>query len=138
MLCSVYGNERFSQPWWFGAGRASSAGGFLVEHDGLSQVEAARLVGVQRQAVNIWVRRYRAAGEDGLLDGRRVSPRRGKGLLSDAQCRQVRDWITDRTPDQLKLPFALWTARAVLELIEQRFGIRLGLSTMQLYLQRWV
>ena len=110
---------------------------FLVEHDGLSQVEAARLVGVQRQAVNIWVRRYRAAGEDGLLDGRRVSPRRGKGLLSDAQCRQVRDWITDRTPDQLKLSFALWTARAVLELIEQRFGIRLGLSTMQLYLQRW-
>jgi hypothetical protein len=68
---------------------------------------------------------------------RRVSPRRGKGLLSEAEARQVRGWITDKTPDQLKLPWALWTSRAVRELIELRFGKRLGLSTVQLYLQRW-
>jgi transposase len=37
----------------------------------------------------------------------------------------------------LKLPFALWTTRVVRDLIEQRFGKRLGLSTMHLYLQRW-
>ena len=46
---------------------------FLLEHDGLSQGKAARLIGVERQAVNIWVRRYRTAGEDGLLDGRQFS-----------------------------------------------------------------
>ena len=40
------------------------------------------MVGVQRQTVNIWLQRYRAQGEDGVLDGRRVSPRRGKGLLT--------------------------------------------------------
>jgi len=37
----------------------------------------------------------------------------------------------------LKLPFALWTTRLVRDLIEQRFGKRLGLPTMHLYLQRW-
>ena len=46
-------------------------------------------------------------------------------------------WIAEKTPDQLKLPFALWTSRAVRELIERRFGQRLGLSTVQLYLKRW-
>lgn len=110
---------------------------WLVEHEGLGQGEVARLVGVQRQTVNLWVKRRRERGEDGVLDGRRVSPRRGKGLLTAAQCRQVRGWIVDKSPEQLKLPFALWTARAVLELIEQRLGIRLGLSTVQLYLERW-
>jgi transposase len=40
-------------------------------------------------------------------------------------------------PDQLKLPFALWTSRAVRDLIALRFGKTLGLSTVQLYLKRW-
>ena len=110
---------------------------FLIEHEGMSQAAAARAVGVHRQTVNVWCRRYRERGEEGVLDGRRVSPRRGKGLLTGDEARQVRGWIADGTPDQLELPFALWTSRAVRELTERRFGKRLGLSTVQLYLRRW-
>lgn len=110
---------------------------FLIEREGMSQAQAALAVGVHRQTVNIWLKRYRAQGENGVLDGRRVSPRRGKGLLTEAEARQVRDWIAEETPDHLQLPFALWTSRAVRELIARRFGKRLGLSTVRLYLQRW-
>jgi transposase len=110
---------------------------FLIERQGLTQSEAAAAVGVQRQTVNIWLRRYRARGEVGVLDGRRVSPRRGKGLLTGEEAVQVRRWIADKTPDQLKLPFALWTSRAVRDLITLRFQKTLGLSTVQLYLRRW-
>jgi transposase len=108
----------------------------LIEQ-GMSQTEAARVVGVQRQTVNIWHKRYRERGEESVFDGRRVSPRRGKGVLTAEEAQKVQRWIADKMPDQLKLPFALWTARAVLELIERRFGKRLGLSTVQLYLERW-
>jgi transposase len=110
---------------------------FLIEHEGMTQAQAARAVGVHRQTVNIWQRRYRERGEDGLLDGRRVSPGRGQGALSAEEARQVRGWIAEGTPDRLELPFALWTSRAVRELIERRLAKRLGLSTVQLYLQRW-
>jgi transposase len=109
----------------------------LIEQQGLSQAQAAEVVGVRRQTVNIWLKRYRAQGEEGVLDGRRVSPRRGKGLLTADEAGKVRGWIADKTPDQLKLPFALWTSRAVRDLIALRFGKQLGLSTVQLYLQRW-
>src|SRR5437764_6157871 len=85
---------------------------FLIEREGMTQAEAARAVGAQRQTVNIWHKRYRERGEDGLLDGRRVSPRRGKGLLTAAEAEEVRGWIADGTPDRLGLPFALWTSRA--------------------------
>jgi len=110
---------------------------FLVECEGMTQGQAAVAVGVHRQTVNIWLRRYRERGEDGVLDGRRVSPRRGKGLLSAEEAGKVRGWIAAGTPDVLGLPFALWTGRAVRELVERRFGKRLGLSTVRLYLQRW-
>jgi transposase len=109
----------------------------LIEQHGMSQAEAALAVGVHRQTVNVWLKRYRAQGEDGVLDGRRVSPRRGKGLLTADEAGKIQCWIADKTPDQLKLPFALWTSRAVRDLIGLRFAKRLGLSTVQLYLQRW-
>jgi transposase len=110
---------------------------YLVERAGMTQAAAAQVVGVHRQTVNIWLQRYREKGEAGVLDGRRVSPRRGKGHLSTEEARQIQTWIVEHTPDQLELPFGLWTSRAVRELIEQRLAKRLGLSTMQLYLQRW-
>jgi transposase len=103
----------------------------------MTQAEAALAVGVHRQTVNIWLKRYREQGEDGLLDGRRVSPRRGQGRVTEDEARQVRDRIAEGTPDRLELPFALWTSRAVRELIQRRSGKRLGLSTVQLYLRRW-
>src|SRR5215212_12012330 len=110
---------------------------FLIEHEGMTQAQAARAVGVHRQTVNVWQRRYRERGEDGLLDGRRVSPRRGRGRLTGDEARQVRGWIAEGTPDRLELPFALWTSRAVRELIARRLEKRLGLSTVPLYLRRW-
>jgi transposase len=110
---------------------------FLIERQGLSQGQAAQMVGVHRQTVNIWLKRYRRQGEDGVLDGRRVSPRRGKGILSAEEAAQIRRWIVEGTPDGLGLPFALWTSRAVRELIARRLGKRLGPTAVQLYLQRW-
>jgi transposase len=110
---------------------------FLIEHEGMTQAQAALAVGVHRQTVNVWLKRYRERGEEGVLDGRRVSPRRGKGRLTEEEAGKVRGWIADGTPDRLGLPFALWTSRAVRELTELRFGKRLGLSTVQLYLRRW-
>ena len=109
---------------------------FLIERQGLSQGQAAQLVGVHRQTVNTWVKRHREQGEDGVLDGRRVSPRRGKGVLSADEASQVRAWIVGQPPDELELPFGLWTSRAVRELIERRLGKRLGLTAVQLYLHR--
>src|SRR5690348_6274122 len=110
---------------------------FLIEREGMTQGQAALAVGVHRQTVNVWHKRYRERGEAGLLDGRRVSPRRDKGLLTAEEVGKVRGWIAEGTPDRLELPWALWTSRAVRELIERRFGKRLGLSTVQLYLKRW-
>ena len=110
---------------------------YVVLHEGKTQTEAAKLAGVHRQVVNRWIRWLRGEGPAGLQDGRRVSSRKGSGILTASEARRVQRWIRDRMPDQMKLPFALWTAQAVRELIHRKFGKTLGLSTMQLYLKRW-
>jgi transposase len=45
--------------------------------------------------------------------------------------------ITDRCPDQLKLPFVLWTREAVGELLARRFGVRVSVWTVGRYLRHW-
>jgi hypothetical protein len=48
----------------------------------------------------------------------------------------VKKAITDKTPDQLKFPFALWTCRAVQQLITQLFSIEMPIQTLGEYLPR--
>jgi transposase len=110
---------------------------FLVRVVHKSQAEAAEAVGVSRQTVNQWIKRHTKAGERGLLDGRRISARKGKGKLTAVEAVRVQLWIRDKCPDQLKLPYVLWTAGIVQELIRRRMGKHLALSTVQLYLKRW-
>ena len=110
---------------------------FLVLQLHKTQAEAAEAVGVSRQIVNQWMRHHACEGEKALLDRRLNTHRRGKGRLTDAEARRVQGWIKDKCPEQLKLPYALWTAGVVRELIHRRLGKHLGLSTVQLYLLKW-
>lgn len=45
--------------------------------------------------------------------------------------------ISDRCPDQLKLPFALWTREAVVQLIAERFDVDVSVWTAGRYLKKW-
>jgi transposase len=45
--------------------------------------------------------------------------------------------ISDRCPDQLKLPFALWTRDAVGELLAKRFGVHVSVWTVGRLLRKW-
>src|SRR5919202_4660132 len=76
----------------------------LVHEVGKSQGEAAEAVGVSREVVNRWMRRYARSGEAGLLDGRRLfSPHRA-GLLSPAEARRVPGRVPTKSPGEMGLP----------------------------------
>jgi transposase len=50
--------------------------------------------------------------------------------LSPAQERRVFRWINGRDPRQYGLDFGLWTRMVVVELIEKKFGVHLGVSAV--------
>ena len=104
---------------------------------GMTQQQVADSLGVSRPNVARWWGLYRRGGWNALRvkrRGRRVGQQR---RLSVEQERATRRCIQDKTPDQLKMPFALWTRRAVAELIETKHGITLPIRTMGEYLKRW-
>jgi len=103
--------------------------------EGKTQVEVARLFGVTRQSVAKWVQTHDAGGATALKPKRRGRPRGGS--LEPWQAAQIVRTIADRVPEQLKLPYFLWTREAVQELIEIRTGRKLSVWTVGRYLARW-
>jgi hypothetical protein len=57
--------------------------------------------------------------------------------LTSEQEKKIQQLIRDRTPDQLKLVYALWTRQAVSELTEAVYGVRLTVRNTGKYLKRW-
>lgn len=104
---------------------------------GMTQAQTAGIFGVSRYSVFKWLAAYREGGEDALA-GHRRGRRTGQGAaLTVGEAARVVGWIQGRCPEQLRLPFALWTREAVQELIEERLGTRLALTTVGKYLRRW-
>jgi transposase len=102
---------------------------------GISQTEAAQVFGVSRGAVNGWVARWRAEGPRAL---RRRARGRPKGsTLAPQQAQAAVRLILTRCPDQLRLPFALWTREAVQQLLARRFGVQVSVWTVGRYLRAW-
>ncbi|WP_371822622.1 winged helix-turn-helix domain-containing protein [Methylococcus sp. EFPC2] len=61
-------------------------------------------------------------------NGRRLTPAHGSILQKD---------LVDKTPDQVKLHFALWSAQAVLAHIQACFGANLPVRSVRNYLKSW-
>jgi len=82
-------------------------------------------------------KRFAERGLAGLKSKAR-GPAPGHGsLLTAEQEAEVQALIRQQMPDDLGLPFALWSRAAVQALARQRFGVAVAVRTMGSYLARW-
>jgi transposase len=104
---------------------------------GLTYQAIAAQVGLSRTGVFDICQRFAAAGAKGLVSQPRGRKPDEQRLLDAAQEAEVRRLICRHTPDELDLPFALWSRAAVRELIRQHCGVVLAVRTVGKYLARW-
>jgi len=102
---------------------------------GKTRVECAGIFDVTRQTVDKWVNRYLQYGEQSLQAKPRGRPE--KSTLGPKQLGIVLGAIEDKCPDQLKLPFYLWTREAIQQFVARRFGIDRSLWTIGRWLTVW-
>jgi transposase len=108
-----------------------------LRHEHRTFAEIGAVLGVHWATVHGWWHRFERGGFEALAARRRGRRPGTQRRLTPAQERTVQRLIADKTPDQLRMPFALWTRVAIGELMRQRFGLRLPVRTIGHYLQRW-
>jgi len=92
-------------------------------HEGVPVEDVCRAMGVSRSAVFNWLALYRSGGWQALEASRRGGR---KPKLDAKSMRWVYETVTEKDPEQMKFPFALWTCSLVAEVIRRELGVRLS------------
>jgi len=107
-----------------------------LKQAGCKETQIELMTGMSRCRVNeIW-HDYQRSGKIPKPAKRGRKAESGM-LLMPEQEREIQRILIDKTPNQLKMNFMLWTRAAVCELIKQRYDIELSLRVMSNYLKRW-
>ena len=105
---------------------------FLI---GRSPTYISTHLGVSRQSVYNWIKRHATSGKRALKICKQGRP---KGTqLQPWQSAQVVNLIKNYCPDELSMPFFLWTRESVGQLIKNKFNISLSKWTVGRYLANW-
>ena len=108
-----------------------------LRKQGRANQDIAEIVGVSvSHTSRVW-QGWLHEGESALSKGQRGRRHGEKRSLTKPQESQLQRLLVDKTPDQLKLDFALWTREAVRLLIRQLFDVEMPIRTVGEYLQRW-
>jgi transposase len=103
----------------------------------LSQEQEHHYLGVHRNTVSDWWQQYQEFGEIALKQqerGRNVGEGR---TLSQEQEHRIQQLMQEHFPEDLEIDSALWTRRAVQQLIEQVCEVQMPICTVGEYLKRW-
>lgn len=109
----------------------------LRQQSGMNAAALAAMAGVHPGTVRKWLAWARNAGEGSLTEKPRGRPVGSCRLLTLAQELWVSDTVIGQNPQQQRLPFALWTRRAIRELLRQAFGLERSDRLVGKYLKRW-
>ncbi len=102
---------------------------------GMKHIDAVKIFQVSRSSTSKWINTFKAKGESAIK-----AKRRGRipvARLKGHQAATIVRIITDKCPEQVKLPFVLWTREAVQQLIAERYSLQLSIWTIGRYLHQW-
>jgi len=108
-----------------------------LKKSGRTYKEISEITCVHVSTIARWYKMYQRKGANAIRikkRGRRMGSCR---TLTLEQERQIQKTIYDKCPDQLKFPFALWTRKAVQQLIKRFWSIDMPVRTVGEYLKRW-
>src|SRR5881396_2929688 len=98
-----------------------------VVEDGEAPSEVMKSLGFCRTSIYRWLRTYEDQGMEALVERIAQGP---EPKLAEKQRQQVKRWILGKDPRQYGFEFGLWSRRIVQALIQEKFGIELGLTAV--------
>lgn len=95
--------------------------------DGESPEDVAKVLGINRRTIYRWIAAFNDGGQNALL----AKPIPGRpSVLSDEELLWLYRNIAEKTPQQFKLDFGLWTINLIRHLIEYHLGKKLSPATV--------
>jgi len=104
---------------------------------GLTYKAISEVIDVHHTTICGWYTAYKKEGAKGIRLKTRGRKHGEKRTLTPEQEKELQKIIEDKEPDQLKLPFALWTRKAIQQIVNKLYRIDMPIRTVGEYLKRW-
>lgn len=98
-----------------------------VREDGERPSAVMKPMGLCRTTIYRWLRAFDKGGLEAIRSSKSTGP---EPKLNEKQRQKVSKWIIGKDPRQYGFDFGLWTRRIVSELIDEKFGVTLGLTAV--------
>ena len=100
-----------------------------------SKAKLARMYQVTPNIIAKWIKNYEKSGRKSFTKDTRGAKRYQNTVLTKQQQNWLKKQLITKTPDQLQLPFSLWTRKLVGEVVFRKYGIKISISTTGKYLK---
>jgi transposase len=104
---------------------------------GFTEADVADLLGLSRETVSRWWCAYARGGLDTLPHERTGRPQGSGRTLTDQQANHLQQLLDTHSPEDLGIAAPLWSRRAVRDLIQKEYHVRMPVRTVGAYLHRW-
>ena len=104
---------------------------------GKTNGKIAEILDVSERHVRSVKKQYAEGGLAALKPKKRGRSVGEKRILTSGQEKEIQKIIVDKDPMQLKFKECMWTRKNISELIFRKYRIKMKLSTLGYYLQRW-
>lgn len=109
----------------------------LRQQSGMATSALAEIAGVHPGTILKWLSWAKKEGQGSLTEKPRGRPTGSCRKMTLVQEQWIRETVIGKNPKQMVLPFALWTRRAIRELVRQQFGLEMSDRLIGKYLKRW-
>lgn len=93
--------------------------------------------GIAPSTLHSWKNKYKSMGGEGLVNKPKGPAPLTHCKLKSWQLERIKNKIIDKKPDQLKIPFVLWTREAVQKLILKQYKVKISIHQVGRYLKAW-
>ena len=108
-----------------------------LKKSGKTYNEISDITGVYKTSIVRWYKAYQLKGASAIRIQKRGRRKGSCRTLTVEMEKQIQRTIYEKCPDQLKFPFALWTRKAVQQLIKNLYSVEMPVRTVGEYLKRW-
>ncbi len=108
-----------------------------LREKGLKRYGISEITGVHPSTISRWWKTYNESGKIALKGKKQGCPTIPNRTLPPAREKEIQKALMDKCPNQMKLPFSLWTRKPVRQLIKELYNINMPIRTVGEYLKNW-
>lgn len=108
---------------------------FEFYQSGKTAYYAAKELKINKKTVYVWYENFRTDGENAVKEKPRGPQKQTSAALTPKQFARLEKDVRDKTPDQLKFDFALWSSKAIQEYVQRKLGVTICRRTARRYMK---